>query len=193
MSRDEHADPESYRRGSSSTDPHARRTITKVYELLVIVPILVWFAYEIHTDAGQFLDFRLIMWVGAITIVDLLPVPTAVQLRFSLSFPLQLAVALIYPAPVAGLVALLGTSDPRELSRELPLAKALFIRAQIAVSVIAEGWMFHRMASLDSDWWALGLSVLVVTAFGYFINVTPGSPSSSCSGRCMSASSGSSS
>jgi diguanylate cyclase (GGDEF)-like protein len=172
MPRDEHADPESYRRGSSPPDPHARRTITKVYELLVVVPILMWFAFEIHTNPGQFLDARLVMWVAAITVVDLLPVPTAVQLRFSLSFPLQLAVALIYPAPVAGLVALLGTSDPRELRRELPLAKALFIRAQIAASVIAEGWMFHRMASLESPWLLLGLSVIAVTAFGYFINVT---------------------
>jgi diguanylate cyclase (GGDEF)-like protein len=172
MPRDEHADPESYRRGSSLPDPHARRTVTKVYELLVVVPILAWFAYEIHTDPSQFMDARLVMWVAAITVVDLLPVPTAVQLRFSLSFPLQLAVALIYPAPVAGLVALLGTSDPRELRRELPLAKALFIRAQIAASVIAEGWMFHRMASLESPWLVLGLSVIVVTAFGYFINVT---------------------
>jgi diguanylate cyclase (GGDEF)-like protein len=171
MSKDELTDPESYRRGGSA-DPHARRTITKIYELLIVFPILAWFAFEIHTDPHQFLDARLIMWIAAITVVDLLPVPTAVQLRFSLSFPLQLAVALIYAPPVAGLVALLGTSDPREIRRELPLAKALFIRAQIAASVIAEGWMFHRMASLDSGWLILGLSVVAVTAFGYLINVT---------------------
>ena len=173
MSRDEHADPESYRRGSSG-DPLARRTVTKAYEFVVVLPILVWFAFEIHRGPGRFLDPQLILWVAAIMVVDLLPVPTGVQLRFSLSFPLQLAVALIYPPPVAGLVALLGTSDAREFRGELPLLKALFIRAQIAASVIAEGWMFHRMASLrpESPWLILGLSVLAVTAFGYLINVT---------------------
>jgi len=93
MSKDELTDPESYRRGGSAVDPHARRTITKIYELLIVFPILAWFAFEIHTDPHQFLDARLIVWIAAITVVDLLPVPTAVQLRFSLSFPLQLAVA----------------------------------------------------------------------------------------------------
>jgi diguanylate cyclase (GGDEF)-like protein len=172
MSKDDLVESESYRRGSSPSDPHARRTITKIYEVAVVVPILVWFAYEIHTDPRQFLQWDLVMWVAAIMVVDLLPVPTSVQLRFSLSFPLQLAVALIYAPAVAGVVALLGTSDAREFRRELPLAKSLFIRAQIAASVIAEGWMFHRLATLDSPKVQLGVVVLLVTAFGYFINVS---------------------
>ena len=75
--------------------------------------------------------------MAAIATVDLLPVPTTVSsVAFSLSFPLELSVALLYPTPVAALIAFCGSSDPRELRRELPIMKALSIRAQIAVTVL---------------------------------------------------------
>src|SRR2546426_12411200 len=123
---------ESGGREGSPSGSRYRRPSTRVYELLVALPLLAWFAFEIHADHRQFLHPQLLLWVVAIAIVDLMPVATGVDLRFSLSFPLQLAVALIYLPPAAGLVAFLGTSDSRELRRELPLAKALVIRAQIA-------------------------------------------------------------
>src|SRR3546814_3834570 len=47
-------------------------------------------------------DPLLLEWIVAIAIVDMLPVPTPVGFPFSLSFPLQLSVALIYPAPEIG-------------------------------------------------------------------------------------------
>ena len=73
------------------------------------------------------------MWIAAIATVDLMPVPTTVSsVAFSLSFPIELSVALIYPSPVAALIALIGASDPRELRREMPFLEGLFIRAQIA-------------------------------------------------------------
>jgi hypothetical protein len=112
----------------------------------------------------------LLLWVAAIAVVDLLPVPTSVNLEFSLSFPLQLAVALIYPPPVAAAVTFLGTSDMREIRRELPLAKALFIRAQMAASVIGESALFHALAQLDSPWYRIGPTVLLATVVGYSIN-----------------------
>src|SRR5262245_1190051 len=113
----------------------------------------------------------LIVWIVAIAVVDLMPVPTSVELNFSLSFPLQLAVALIYPPPVAAAIALLGTSDKRELTRDLPLAKSLFIRGQIAVSVLVEGFVFHRVAgSLDAPWTLLAIGVVLATILGYAVN-----------------------
>ena len=131
----------------------------------------MWLVYELVQDPLQFADPMLLVWIVAIAVVDLMPVPTSVELNFSLSFPLQLAVALIYPPPVAAAIALLGTSDKRELSRELPLAKSLFIRGQIAISVLIEGYVFHRVAGdLHASWALLGAGVLLATILGYTVN-----------------------
>jgi diguanylate cyclase (GGDEF)-like protein len=144
---------------------------TRVYELVVAVPLLTWLGFRIYRAPAEFARPLMLTWVIAIMIVDLLPVPTNVSMRFSLSFPLQLAVALIYANPaVAGAIAFLGTSDLRELRLELPVAKALFIRAQIAISVIAEGVLFHSFSTLHSPWYLLGLTVVAATVVGYSIN-----------------------
>lgn len=151
-------------------DPRARRPATRVYELAVVAPLLAWLVSELVRDPRRFDDPKLLLWVCAIGVVDLLPVPTSVNLEFSLSFPLQLAVALIYPPPVAAAVALFGTSDMREIRRELPIAKALFIRAQMAVSVIFESALFHAASSLTAPWYRIGLAVLLASVVGYSIN-----------------------
>src|SRR5207237_9730282 len=82
-------------------------------------------------------------WAASIALVDLLPVPASGNLQFSLTFPLQLAVALLYPPMVAAAVTLVGSSDNRELKGELPPLQALFIRAQVAVPVCAAGAVFR--------------------------------------------------
>ena len=105
-----------------AADPRARRTATKIYELAVAVPLVCWLLFEVVREPLQYADPMLLVWIVAIAVVDLMPVPTSVELNFSLSFPLQLAVALIYPPPVAAAIALLGTSDKRELAREEPSA-----------------------------------------------------------------------
>ena len=148
---------------------HARRLATRVYEFAVFVPLLCWLAVEM-TRSGDLDDPMLLLWIVGIALVDLLPVPTSVNLEFSLSFPLELAVALIYTPPVAAAVTFLGTSDIREIRRELPLAKGLFIRAQVAVSVIAESALFHALAGLHSPWYRIGPAVLLATVVGYSIN-----------------------
>ncbi|MEP6476178.1 MAG: EAL domain-containing protein [Actinomycetota bacterium] len=154
-----------------AADPRHRRTATKVYELLVALPLIAWIIFAYARDSLQFGTPLLLVWIAAIALVDLMPVPTSVELNFSLSFPLQLAVALIYPPPVAAAIALLGTSDIRELRRELPLAKSLFIRGQIAISVLVEGLVFHRMAvDLKANWIVLCSAVLVATLLGYAVN-----------------------
>ena len=152
-------------------DPRSRRRSTRAYELAVAAPLVAWLAYEFVGDPLQFADPMLLVWMVAIAVVDLLPVPTSVELNFSLSFPLQLAVALVYPPPVAAAIALLGTSDRREITKELPLAKSLFIRGQIALSVLVEGFVFHRIAvDLDANWYRLGIAVVLATVLGYSVN-----------------------
>ena len=144
----------------------------RVYELAVTLPVLVYIGHSIFTSPDQFDDPLILVWMAAITTVDLLPVPTTVSsVAFSLSFPLELSVALLYPTPVAALIALGGSADPRELRRELPLMKAIWNRSQVAVTVLCESAIFKALATLESDWWLLGVAVMLAAVAGYVVNL----------------------
>jgi diguanylate cyclase (GGDEF)-like protein len=144
----------------------------RLYELALVLPVTAYIGYSVYTDPVEFSDPLILVWMAAIATVDLLPVPTTVSsVAFSLSFPLELSVALLYPTPVAALIAFVGSSDPRELRRELPIMKALWIRGQIAAAVLCESMVFKSLASLDSEWWLLGLSVMLAAVVGYVVNL----------------------
>ena len=148
-----------------------RRTAARLYEAGVALPVMVWIGIYATHHPGQLSEPMLLMWAVAIGAVDLLPVPASIDLKFSLSFPLQLAVALLYPTGVATAVAFAGTSDIREFRREISIEKALFNRAQIAASVGLESLLFHTSSSLDSHILQLAPAVASATVVGYLLNV----------------------
>src|SRR5438552_5507183 len=129
--------------GSVGRSRPRRRPIARIYEAGVALPTIAWILWVVVHDPHRLSDPMLLMWAAAIGAVDLMPIPASIDLRFSLSFPLQLAVAMIYPTPVAVAVAFVGTSDAREYRREISIEKALFNRAQIALSVGLEALLFH--------------------------------------------------
>jgi diguanylate cyclase (GGDEF)-like protein len=133
--------------------------------------MVAWIATETFRHPRDLFSVTLLVWAAAITVVDLLPLPMSSDKHFSLSFPLQLAVALVYTPWLAALVAILGTSDRREFRREIAPLKAVFIRSQIAASVAAEGFIFHSLSSLHGVWYVVGAAVLVATVAGYSVNV----------------------
>jgi len=153
--------------------PRIRRSARlRFYEAIVAMPVLAFIAYSIHSSPSMYGDPVILVWMAAIATVDLLPVPTTVKsVDFSLSFPLELSVALLYPTPVAALIAFVGSSDQRELRRELPIMKSLFIRAQIAVAVMCESFVFKHLSTLESEWWRLGGAVLLAAVVGYVVNL----------------------
>lgn len=162
--------PERRRDDAEAAAPPPTPLSLRVYEWLIVVPLLVWLAVAFLREPSVVADPLLLEWIVAIAVVDLLPVPTTVGIPFSLSFPLQLSVALIYPPAVAGAIALLGSTDKREFTGGVRLWTALWNRAQIALSVVVEGSIFHHLASLDSPWYELGPAVLLAGAVGYAVN-----------------------
>jgi diguanylate cyclase (GGDEF)-like protein len=151
-----------------------RRPILRGYEMFVTLPVVCFLAAEAFRDPGQFFqDGRIVailIWIVAIAVVDLMPVPMARSFDFSLSFPLELSVALLYPPPVACLIVLIGSFDIREIRRQLPPLTALFIRAQIALAVLAESRVIHGFAGLDDPLVLVGSTVLLAAIVGYTVN-----------------------
>jgi diguanylate cyclase (GGDEF)-like protein len=144
----------------------------RLFEMALILPMFAYIGHSVYSGSEQFADPLIVIWIIAIAAVDLLPVPTTVStVVFSLSFPLELSVALLYPTPVAALIAFAGSADRDEFRREVPISTALWIRAQIAAAVIAESMIFKQIATLDSEWWRLGLAVMLAAVAGYVVNV----------------------
>jgi diguanylate cyclase (GGDEF)-like protein len=151
-------------------EPPARSSAIRLYEAAVILPLLAWLAWSFARTPAEISSPLLLEWIIAIAIVDMLPVPTPVGFPFSLSFPLQLSVALLYPAPVAGAIALFGSSDIREFRRQIPFLQGTWNRSQIAWSVVVESMLFHQLGSLRSAWFELGPAVLLCALVGYSVN-----------------------
>ncbi len=156
----------------------SRTMLLRLYELVVTVPILVFIGMAAWRDPSGFADWEILVWIAAIAIVDLMPVPTTMSsVAFSLSFPIELSVALIYPVPIAALIALVGSTDRREFHGELPLLKALFIRAQIAGAVICESLVFKRFITTQGDIATartieIVFAVVLASMVGYAVNLT---------------------
>jgi diguanylate cyclase (GGDEF)-like protein len=160
--------------GAEKNLREGRRPLLRAYELFVTVPLIGFLAFEISRDPSAFTGWHVVLpilvWIVAIMIVDLMPVPMAMSFDFSLSFPLELSVALLYPPPVAALIVLLGSADIRELRRQLPPLTAIFVRAQIALAVLAESQVFRGFADLNDGWFVVGPTVLLAAVVGYAIN-----------------------
>jgi diguanylate cyclase (GGDEF)-like protein len=157
---------------------HDRQWKLRLYELVVSVPFLIYLGWAAYTDPDQFLAYGLapVIWAIAVTVAELMPVPTSVPMAFSLSFPLELSAAVIFPTPVAAAIGFFGSSDEREFRRQLPPLKAIFIRAQIGVCVLVESLVIKiwvkpfDLISPDFLWWYLIGPTLVAAILGYSTN-----------------------
>lgn len=124
-----------------------RRTALKTLEVLVIVPTLAGGAILL-ARRPEALVLDLVWWAGIVALVELLPVPAWRGLQVGVGFPLLAVVGFLYAPVGAGLTALLGASDPRELKGEVDLLRAVFNRCQVALSVFAASYVFHALVEI---------------------------------------------
>jgi signal transduction histidine kinase len=155
--------------------------VMTVFQLAVIVPVVVGLCYSIALHPADLNNFALLFWAGAIATVDLMPVPAWGGLHLSLTFPIRLSLAILYPPAAAGAAALVGSFDPREIRREIGFLKAAFNRCQIALSVIVESLVFHVTSHQLKSWfnlagqptrtWVILIPCTLVAAMaGYVVN-----------------------
>ena len=137
----------------------------------VVALTLGWLAVELPGSADQVFDPAILFFIVAIAVVDLIPVPVWGGMQLSLSFPILLGVAVIFDPPVAALIALLGSADPREVKLDVPLSVALYNRSQVAISVLIASKIFHATASGTSPWYVLIPAVLIAALVAYGVNV----------------------
>jgi signal transduction histidine kinase len=148
------------------------------YRLAIVLPVLIgmvtyfWVA-GIDVLISRQLLWDILFWTAVIGIIELLPVPAWRSLQVSVALPLFISVAFLYPPPVAGMITVLASSDPRELRGEVTLLHALFNRCQAALAVLAASAVFHGLGHEVSE----SLVGLLPIALGavladYIVNVS---------------------
>jgi signal transduction histidine kinase len=143
----------------------------RAYELAVSALMLGVLTWAVVTDPGQFGDWRLILWAVAVAAMDLMPVQGPASAQLSLSFPILLAAAFVFMPPVAAAIALAGSVDQRELKRTIRPLKAVFVRSEVALSVLMASAVFHSITSLKgSPWYLLAPAVVAAVATDYVVN-----------------------
>jgi signal transduction histidine kinase len=123
-----------------------------VYSFAVVtiaIGYLPWALAHAHVDWSTTAP-RLLLWAGAVAVVDLFFPIEWKGFTLSLSFPLLIAIGILYPPPVAAAIGVLGSFDPREYRGSDKPLKAAFNRCEVGLSVLAACTVFHALASLDS-------------------------------------------
>lgn len=153
----------------AAAPPRSARWVP-VLEAALVIPLLIWFIWALTQ-----MDPLTVTWGGpvfftlVVIAVDLIPVPIWGGMQLSLSFPILISLSIIYPPAVAGLVALVGSVDPREVRREVTLMRAMWNRCQMGATITAASATFHLIAPQGLANWnlrfVLGAALAAVVAY----------------------------
>jgi signal transduction histidine kinase len=108
-------------------------------------------------------------WILLVSLAGLVPLRSGRGPAFAMDLPLLLAAAFVFDPFAAGLIALLGAIDIRELRGEVSLLRAAWNRSQTSLSVMAASATFLALGGLG-DWPRTPLIALVALAADALVN-----------------------
>jgi signal transduction histidine kinase len=139
--------------GSTSRDVVAP-TWLRVYFILFSTPVIAGLLL-LAPSSWRSSGLRwpgLAAWLLVVVVTDLNPVPVWKSVTLSMSLPVTLAAGMLYPPPVAGLIALVGSLDLREFRGQIELDRALYNRSQVALTVACASLAFHAFGVSAANW-----------------------------------------
>lgn len=139
-------------------------------QILVAIPVVAWLVWGLIEAPANELRWTALFFALCIAVVELIPIPAWQTVELSLSFPIMIAVAMLYSPQVAGAIAWIGACDLREFRREIPVMRGVWNRSQMALSVVAGSWVFHLFASAADAWVRLVSGALAAALVAYAIN-----------------------
>ncbi|MCA1707275.1 MAG: hypothetical protein LC808_30020, partial [Actinobacteria bacterium] len=149
----------------------AREDLERWIHWSAIAAALALITTAILTGSRSLSNPRLLLWVLALAILELFPIPTILGSVFSVTDPLFLALALVESPLVVLVVSFAASCDPREFRREIPLRRAIFNRSQAALAYALGSLVFHSFATPTSPWPRLLLVAIAGTAAFYVTNI----------------------
>ena len=145
------------------------RTLATLLQLGVVLTVLAVLTVNAREIWDTF-DPAALFFLAAVFVVEMIPVPAWGGLELSLSFPVLLGIAMLYPSPVAGLIAFAACADPREFHGEVRALMAAWNRSQMALAILVGSWVFHLIAMPTDAWTRLLPGAVAATLVAYAIN-----------------------
>jgi signal transduction histidine kinase len=147
---------------SRSYPPDTLRFRTYAWAVISVTAVALavsWFSPWAGTGPRP---LEALIWMFAVAICDLFPVTLWGEVNVTMSFPLLLAAAMVFPPFTAGMIALVGEFDVREVRRGISFTKTLFNRSQVCLATLTTSWIFHSVFGGDAR--ELPLVLLATTA-----------------------------
>lgn len=138
--------PESSR-GNSRVEDSARFKAF-AFAIVALDLILLFLAATVSTDWRLASPLELLAWTLLVALAGLVPLRLGIGPSLAMDLPLLLAAAFVFNPLSAGLVALLGALDIREVKREISLIRSAWNRAQTSLSVMTASVLFGAMGGL---------------------------------------------
>jgi signal transduction histidine kinase len=112
----------------------------------------------------------IVLWASVAVAADLMFVRVGKGVTLSMSLPVTLAAALLFPMAAAVLIAFLGCLDPMELRGESSVTRAVFNRCQVALSTFAAAIMFHLLHIAPDDWPVIAVASVLALLADFAVN-----------------------
>jgi signal transduction histidine kinase len=117
-------------------------------------------------------DGVILSWACVAVAADLMFVRIGKGLTLSMSLPVTLAAALLFPIAAAAAIAFIGCLDPMELRGESSTLRAVFNRCQVALSTAAAAVVFHALHVAPADWPVIAAVCCLALLADFAVNAT---------------------
>jgi signal transduction histidine kinase len=112
----------------------------------------------------------LLAWTALVALSQVVPLAASANLSWSLDLPLLLGLGLVFGPVTAGLVAVVGTVDPREFGGQITFGRACFNRAQVSLSAMSGVAAFDLLGVGLQNWPWTAIAGLVAVSVDIFVN-----------------------
>src|SRR5439155_1582421 len=149
-------------------DPFAIR----LFQLASSLGILVFLGLLITSERAELEGMlpEIALWAAVALAADLMLVRVGKGVTLTMSVPVSLAAALLFPPAFAAIVAFAGCLDPMEVRGESSVSRAIFNRSQVALATTAAAFVFHIGDVQAAAWPAVALWSLVALAADFAVN-----------------------
>ncbi len=144
----------------------------RIFQLASSLSIFAFLALLVSSERLA-LDGRwseIALWAAVALAADLMLVRVGKGVTLTMSLPVSLAAALLFPPAFAAIVAFAGCFDPMEIRGESSLSRAVFNRSQVALATTAAAFTF-RVGDVNAAVWpAVALWSLIALAADFAVN-----------------------
>ena len=137
--------------------------------ILLAVALIVGGLWEAREALAQ-ARWTLPAWFGVVALVGAASVSTDAGPQLGLDMPLLVAAGFVFGPGIAGAIAFVAYVDPREFKGEIALIRALYNRAQTALSVMCASVVFLLLDGQTGVWPGAFLASLLAVAADCVVN-----------------------